>query len=106
MPGCHLDEANALAARLRSALEANEFLLSDGTALTVTASFGVAKGDLGQLAWRRLVKAADAALYRAKSDGRNCVRHSAPLYAPLVPDLGDLDMEMPVQKTSILNDRR
>lgn len=106
-PDSSLDEAKALAARLRSALESNEFILSDGTALNVTASFGVAKGNLGQLAWRRLVKSSDAALYRAKSDGRNCVRFSAPLYAPLVPDLpGDDSNDMPARKTTILKDRR
>lgn len=106
-PDCNLDEANAMAARLRSALEANEFVLSDGTALTVTASFGVAKGNLGQLAWRRLVKAADAALYRAKSDGRNCVRHSQPPYPTLAPDLpGDPGADMPSRKTTTLHDRR
>lgn len=107
VPDCSLDEANALAARLRSALEANEFVLSDGTALTVTASFGVAKGKLGQLAWRRLVRAADAALYRAKSDGRNCVRHSQPSYPTLAPDLpDDPGATMPARKTSLLHDRR
>jgi len=107
VPGCNLDEANALAARLRSALEANEFILSDGTSLTVTASFGVARGNLGQLAWRRLVKAADAALYRAKSDGRNCVRHSLALQPTLVPDLpGDPNAEIVARKTTVLNERR
>ncbi|MDH8275999.1 GGDEF domain-containing protein, partial [Klebsiella pneumoniae] len=71
IPGHDLSEANALAKRIRAALETNEIVLSSGAVLTVTASFGVARGNLGQFAWRRLVEAADAALYRAKSDGRN-----------------------------------
>lgn len=89
IPGHDLGEANALAKRIRAALETNEIMLSNGAALTVTASFGVARGNLGQLAWRRLVEAADAALYRAKSDGRNCVRHALTPQPTLVPDLPD-----------------
>ncbi|MGD9836286.1 MAG: diguanylate cyclase [Afipia sp.] len=107
VPGCNLDETSALAARLRGTLESHEFILSDGASLTVTASFGVARGNLGQLAWRRLVKAADAALYRAKSDGRNCVRQSLALHPTLVPDLpGDLSADAPPRKTTSLTERR
>ena len=102
IPGGDLDGANALARRIRRALETYEFALSDGTALTVTASFGLAKGHLGQLAWRRLVEAADAALYRAKSDGRNCVRTSQPLHPTLVPDLpDDLDANAPTRRAGV-----
>lgn len=101
IPGDDLAGAKALAKRIRSVLETNEFVLSDGTALIVTASFGLAKGNLGQLAWRRLVEAADAALYRAKSDGRNCVRDSQPLHPTLVPDLpDDLDAKAPTRRTA------
>lgn len=85
IPGRDIGEALALAERIRSRLEASRIMLSDGTTVEVTASFGVAEGSLGRPAWRRLIEAADAALYRAKSGGRNCVRHSRP--APsLVPD--------------------
>lgn len=88
IPGRDTGEAIALAERIRHALEANDIMLSNGTVMSVTASFGIAKGSLGQMAWRRLIEAADGELYRAKSDGRNCVRHSQP--APsLVPDLPD-----------------
>lgn len=99
--GDDLTGANALAKRIRAALEAHAFVLSDGTALTVTASLGVAKGNLGQLAWRQLVEAADAALYRAKSDGRNCVRHSQPLHPTLVPDLPE-GPDAPARKAAVL----
>jgi diguanylate cyclase (GGDEF)-like protein len=99
IPGRDLGEALALAERIRGSLEASRIMLSDGTMVKVTASFGVAKGSLGQFAWRRLIEAADAALYRAKSDGRNCVRHTQP--APsLVPDLPDEpSSKKPSQKT-------
>lgn len=107
IPGCDLDEANALAERMRSVLEANTFTLSDGTTLAVTASFGVARGDLGKLAWRRLVKAADAALYHAKSDGRNCVRHSQAPSPALVPELPDNPAaDRRSQTSAIPGDRR
>jgi diguanylate cyclase (GGDEF)-like protein len=101
IPGRDLGEALALAERIRGALEASRIMLSDGTMVKVTASFGVAKGSLGQFAWRRLIEAADAALYRAKSDGRNCVRHTQP--APsLVPDLPDEpSSKKPSQKTIV-----
>ncbi len=99
--GDDLTGATALAKRIRTVLEAHAFVLSDGTALTVTASLGVAKGNLGQLAWRQLVEAADAALYRAKSDGRNCVRHSQPLHPTLVPDLPE-GPDAPARKAAVL----
>lgn len=89
IPDRDMDEAIALAERIRRTLEANDVILSTGVVVNVTASFGVAQGSLGQLAWRRLIEAADAALYRAKSDGRNCVRHSQPVYPSLAPDLAD-----------------
>ncbi len=102
IPGRDLGEANALAARIRGALETNEIFLSGGAVLTITASFGVAKGNLGQLAWRRLVEAADAALYRAKSDGRNCVRDQQSPHPTLVPDLtDDLNADMPARKSAV-----
>ncbi len=99
IPGRDTDEAVALAERIKRALEANAITLSNGASVKITASFGVAKGSLGQVAWRRLIEAADAALYRAKSDGRNCVRHSQPVYPSLVPDLPDLVELSPPQRS-------
>jgi len=48
----------------------------EGAAVPVTASFGVATLRPGERDPETLVGRADAALYRAKEDGRNCVRIS------------------------------
>ncbi len=70
--------ARAVAERIRIALEEIE-LSPRGKPVSVTASFGVAEAlatvtDGEDLRASVLVAAADAALYIAKSDGRNCVR--------------------------------
>jgi diguanylate cyclase (GGDEF)-like protein len=48
-----------------------------GEALTVTASFGLTQAMPGEISIEAVVARADAALYRAKEDGRNCVRAAA-----------------------------
>lgn len=63
----------AMAKRIRRELEAHTIVLPDGRGFNITASFGVAKGHLGRHAWPRLIEAADKALYRAKTEGRNRV---------------------------------
>ena len=45
-----------------------------GEALTVTASFGLTQAMPGEINIQSVVARADAALYRAKEEGRNCVR--------------------------------
>jgi diguanylate cyclase (GGDEF)-like protein len=45
-----------------------------GEALTVTASFGLTQAMPGEINIQSIVARADAALYRAKEEGRNCVR--------------------------------
>ncbi|SOY65182.1 GGDEF domain-containing protein [Cupriavidus taiwanensis] len=72
-------EAAALAETLRAAVAARPVYLSGTTRLGVTASFGVAIGHGGASHWQRLFGAADAAMYRAKADGRNCVREAQDL---------------------------
>lgn len=69
-------EAAALAETLRAAIASRPVCLSAGTPLRVTASFGVAIGRGGERHWQRLFGAADAAMYRAKAEGRNCVREA------------------------------
>lgn len=45
-----------------------------GEALTVTASFGLTQAMPGEINLQSVIARADAALYRAKQEGRNCVR--------------------------------
>ena len=74
MPGISPIEAARLAEQIRRQLEAKKWKVgASGAPLgTVTASFGVARRRSGESAVE-LCNRADAALYRAKSDGRNRV---------------------------------
>ncbi|QND54581.1 GGDEF domain-containing protein (plasmid) [Phyllobacterium sp. 628] len=65
------------ARRIRLALQRHEILIGNDVRLSMTASFGVASGPLGEAELPRLIKAADVALYRAKSEGRNRVRFAS-----------------------------
>lgn len=82
LSGDDLPGAISLARRIRIALANKPFTTPEGAPLRVTASFGVASGHRGEHAWPELIALADAALYRAKSEGRNRVRfarHAASL---------------------------
>ncbi|PZU83423.1 MAG: hypothetical protein DI528_17145 [Shinella sp.] len=91
LPNTSLQEATAIAERVRAVLEATEIRLADGTALTVTASFGCSGTEDENLrgAVNELIKKADRALYAAKFSGRNRV----------VAD-GAVDMPAPERRTS------
>jgi diguanylate cyclase len=73
-PNTKVADAITVADQIRRQLEAKKWMLgSSGAALgTVTASFGVACLRVGE-GTAELFQRADKALYRAKSDGRNCV---------------------------------
>ncbi|HXU01901.1 MAG TPA: GGDEF domain-containing protein, partial [Polyangia bacterium] len=71
-PETKLDEAGAVAERLRVAVAANPIRVG-GNALDVTVSIGLAAYTPGQ-DMDKLFQRADAALYTAKQDGRNLVR--------------------------------
>jgi len=62
-----------LAERLRRLIEARPVLLETGAAIPITASIGIASATAGPQMWPELLEAADAALYRAKREGRNRV---------------------------------
>jgi diguanylate cyclase (GGDEF)-like protein/PAS domain S-box-containing protein len=71
MPGASLDQAVAVGERLRHACEEAEHLHG----IRVTVSLGVAASQGGDAS--SLLREADAALYRAKFEGRNCLRLAA-----------------------------
>ena len=75
LPGAAPAQARAVAERLCAAVAAAPVRLPDGGALGVTVSIGVAQmapgaAPDGPALARRLVAAADRALYRSKADGR------------------------------------
>ncbi|WP_426154213.1 diguanylate cyclase [Pseudomonas sp. DC3000-4b1] len=72
LPDCGLDDARARAEAIRSSLEAMTHHEIDG-AFRVTGSFGVASTVECGLSQNALLKAADAALYKAKKAGKNRV---------------------------------
>jgi diguanylate cyclase (GGDEF)-like protein len=72
LPGCNLQDARLRAEQLRLAIAAISSSY-DGVELTVSASFGVASTASCSYELRQLLADADAALYRAKHAGRNCV---------------------------------
>lgn len=80
LPGLDRKEAAVLAEKIRNALENAPIEIEKELTLTVTASIGVACFD-GVSVFKKpeqLIKAADQAVYAAKSSGRNCVRVFAP----------------------------
>ena len=77
MPNCNQDQSNEAAERIRFALEHHKSL-----SYKFTASFGVSTYDFqdsqhleDQQILAKLIEESDKALYHAKRDGRNCVRH-------------------------------
>ena len=72
MPNLSLADAPRFAERLRAEIEAQRFPWNDGS-ISLTASIGVAEVQADRSPIGTALSAADAALYRAKQQGRNRV---------------------------------
>jgi diguanylate cyclase (GGDEF)-like protein len=74
IPGGAADRLEEIAERLRNRI-ASETVTYEGRRISLTASFGLCMAVRGQRQRAdALLQQADAALYQAKRDGRNCVR--------------------------------
>jgi diguanylate cyclase (GGDEF)-like protein len=73
LPGAKTSDATVVAERIRSQVEATTIELSPGQRDQVTVSIGVAVWPTDADDRVKLLKVADAALYRAKNSGRNRV---------------------------------
>ena len=76
LPETPLNGARRVAETLRREI-ADRPVPWSGEVLTITASFGLAQTLPGEVNVQALIARADQALYRAKDDGRNCVRVAA-----------------------------
>ncbi len=73
MPSTSIVGAEALAERIRTSIEDEVFITSEGGKFGITASFGVAGFGREMISPNELVDEADKALYLAKNNGRNRV---------------------------------
>lgn len=87
LPETSASGAMRVAEWLRGEME-QAVIAPSGDRLSISISAGVATTSLGTLTAAALIDQADQALYRAKADGRNCVRASADPEA--LPDVGAL----------------
>jgi diguanylate cyclase (GGDEF)-like protein len=73
LPETGAEGALRVAHRLRRAVRSHEFLAAEGLAVTLTASFGVATFPYDGSSQEELIRAADQAMYRVKSQTRDGV---------------------------------
>ncbi len=75
LPSAGSERATMIGERIRNAVALNE-VDCGGLRIAVTISIGVATGGETDCDLQALAEMADRALYRAKSEGRNCVREA------------------------------
>lgn len=81
LPHTTYDQAVLIAERLRSRIAMSAFEFNDRL-ITITASLGVASTSSRNGSWIELMRDADAALYRAKAEGRNQVGAPLQIFEP------------------------
>ena len=79
LPGCDLSDAKQFAEKFRRNMALIDTSIS-GHKFQISASFGVAEASLDGYSLKDLISTADAALYLAKSKGRNQTVESVQLY--------------------------
>lgn len=79
MPNTTLQEAAAVAERLRQRIQGREVFLHNNVTLRVSASLGVSASEEREYQFEALQSVADGRLYLAKQNGRNqvCFRSAA-----------------------------
>ena len=82
---CNRDAVVAASEQLRAALTAYPMALKGGVILHVTASIGIAVSENNAPDLDSMLRAADEALYKAKSLGRNRVVIHEPSVKPKAP---------------------
>lgn len=85
LPDTDADGAYSVAERIRRQIAASEVRLADGTTAPITVSAGVATYPVNSNTAEDLINCSDAALYRAKDQGRNtvCICHRTPGAHPI-----------------------
>lgn len=73
LPAKQLHQVQTIAERCRKQIESENFTLSNGVTLHVSASFGIASSQ--GFSYEQVIKHADQALYIAKENGRNQVQY-------------------------------
>ena len=74
LPGTSMEQAMLAAERLRTAISRKKIRLADGKEVSITVSIGVATFQPTDTSIETVLHRADLALYRAKMDGRDCIR--------------------------------
>jgi diguanylate cyclase (GGDEF)-like protein len=96
LPGAGRETLLEVAERCRRAIASHPFPLTDGPALPITVSLGVAGLPEHAVTAAELVRTADRALYLAKAAGRNRAQVGADLAVPAMDPAGESERALPV----------
>lgn len=89
-----LPNALGVAERIRTTVANTRITSLNGIEFSFTVSIGVAEQPLDHVSEERLINLADAALYQAKTAGRNCVVGSAPPIKPMDTFIAEFEAEV------------